>query len=262
MLKLLIFDLDGTLADTSQDIADAVNYALEPFGQRTFLVEEIKAMVGSGISKLLESLIPPNLSTSRRPLKKGGNIMDFEKGGDERRFEKRKNNGELEKGRGGNAKIIPVAREQTREIVVNRFLKYYSKHLLDNTKAYPHVKETLSKLGDYKKTVLSNNIEEYSKRILDELELSNFFDIIWGSDSVREKKPSPVPILDLLTKFNVAKDEAVIIGDSNYDIEAGKAAGIKIIGVAYGFRSLEFLKGADLIIDRFANSKSIFSSPT
>ncbi|NIO19628.1 MAG: HAD hydrolase-like protein, partial [Candidatus Aenigmarchaeota archaeon] len=36
MLKLLIFDLDGTLADTSRDIADAINYALRPFGQRTF----------------------------------------------------------------------------------------------------------------------------------------------------------------------------------------------------------------------------------
>jgi phosphoglycolate phosphatase len=58
MIKLLIFDLDGTLADTSQDIADAINYAMEPFGQRKYSVEETKAMVGSGISKLLESLPP------------------------------------------------------------------------------------------------------------------------------------------------------------------------------------------------------------
>ena len=56
MLKLLIFDLDGTLADTGRDISDALNYALEPFGQKKYSVEETKAMVGSGISNLLESL--------------------------------------------------------------------------------------------------------------------------------------------------------------------------------------------------------------
>ena len=58
MIKLLIFDLDGTLADTGQDITNALNYALEPFGVREYSVEETKAMVGSGISRLLKSLIP------------------------------------------------------------------------------------------------------------------------------------------------------------------------------------------------------------
>jgi len=51
MLKLLIFDLDGTLADTGQDITNALNYALNPFGVREFSVAETKSMVGSGISK-------------------------------------------------------------------------------------------------------------------------------------------------------------------------------------------------------------------
>jgi phosphoglycolate phosphatase len=209
MLKLLIFDLDGTLADTSQDITDAVNHALEPVGQRVFSVEEVKAMVGSGISKLLESLIPPN-----PPLLRGGTT-------------------------------------NPKELVTGRFLDYYSKHLLDNTKAYPHVKETLSKLGNYKKAVLSNKREEYSKKILEELGLLEYFDIVWGSDSVREKKPSPVPILDLLEKLNMLKKEAAVIGDSNYDVDAGRAAGVQVIGVTYGFRSIEFLKDADFIIDSF-----------
>ena len=57
MIKLLIFDLDGTLADTGHDITNALNYALEPFGVREYSVEETKAMVGSGISKLLAELI-------------------------------------------------------------------------------------------------------------------------------------------------------------------------------------------------------------
>ena len=202
MLKLLIFDLDGTLTDTAQDIADAINYALKPFSPKIYSVEETKAMVGSGISKLLESLLPNKDAISK-------------------------------------------------EAVTKRFLEYYANHLLDNTKVYPHVKETLSKLSGYKKAVVSNKRELFSKTILDRLGISEFFDIIFGSDSVPEKKPSPVPILKLLEISNVTRNEALIIGDSNYDIESGRAAGIKTVAVTYGFRSREVLKDADFIIDSF-----------
>ena len=218
MLKLLIFDLDGTLADTSRDIADALNYALKPFRQKTYSVEETRAIVGSGISSLLESLIPPHPRLIKGESKNG---------------------------------LENDSREDAKEVVTGRFLEYYSEHLLDNTKAYPHVKETLSKLRDYKKAVVSNKREAYSKEILNRLGLLQYFDAVLGSDSVREKKPSPVPILDLLKKFNISRDETIITGDSNYDIEAGKAAGIRVIGVTYGFRSMEFLEGADIIIDSF-----------
>ena len=203
MLKLLIFDLDGTLADTSKDITDAVNYAVKPFGVKPLSVSEVKARVGSGLTKLIESLIP-----------------------EERDF-------------------------SAKEEAVKRFLEYYSIHLLDYTKPYPQAKETLSKLGAYKKAVISNKREVLSKKVLEGLGLLKFFDVVLGSDSVPERKPSPVPIFELLKRFGVSKDEAVIIGDSNYDIEAGKAAGIKTIAVTYGYRDREVLKGADFIIDNF-----------
>lgn len=209
MLKLLIFDLDGTLTDTAQDIADAINYALKPFGQRTYSVEETKAMVGSGISKLLESLLPATPGP-----REGGE---------------------------------PSAKET----VTNRFLDYYAEHLLDNTIVYPHVKETLSKLYNYINVVVSNKRESFSKSILDGLGILKYFDIVLGSDSVPEKKPSPVPILKLLERYSITRDEAVIIGDSNYDIEAGRAAGVKTIAVTYGFRGREVLKDSDVIIDSF-----------
>jgi len=210
MIKLLIFDLDGTLADTGQDITNALNYALEPFGAREYSLEETKAMVGSGISKLLESLIPTNPP-------------------------------------GGVNKGIANAKEE----VTGRFLEYYDNHLIDNTVAYPHVQETLARLDGYKKGILSNKREIYSKQVLEGINIIQYFDCVWGSDSVREKKPSPVPVLDMLEHFNVSQSEAVMIGDSNYDIEAGKEAGIKVIAVTYGFRPIEMLKDADVIIDSF-----------
>ena len=213
MIKLLIFDLDGTLADTGQDITNALNYALDPFGVREYSLEETKAMVGSGISKLLESLIPDDSPVA---------------------IEMRNNNG-----------------QKPEDLVLSRFLEYYDNHLIDNTDAYPHVKETLARLNEYKKSVLSNKREIYSKRVLEGLDIMQYFDLVWGSDSVREKKPSPVPVLDMLNHFNVSESEAVLVGDSNYDVEAGKAAGIKVIGATYGFGSRESLKDADYIIDSF-----------
>jgi phosphoglycolate phosphatase len=215
MLKLLIFDLDGTLADTSQDITNALNHAMKPFGTRTYSVDETKAMVGSGISRLVESLVP--------------------------------------------VQTDQVKDTEAKKRAVARFLEHYDHHLTDNTLLYTGVKETLSRLGTYKKAVLSNKREKYSRDLLETLGILNYFDLVWGSDSVREKKPSPVPILDLMNEFGVSKGETAIIGDSNYDIEAGMAAEIKTIGVTYGFRSREFLKDADTIVDRFEDLLAVLS---
>ena len=206
MIKLLIFDLDGTLVDTAQDITDAVNYALKPFSQRAYSVEETKAMVGSGISKLMESLVLA-----------------------------------------GTPPCSPLAPKTA----LDRFIEYYTAHLLDYTRPYPGVNETLLKLGDYKKVVISNKREAMSKGVLEGLGLLKFFEIVLGGDSVAENKPSPVPVLEVLKRLGVPKQEAVMIGDSNYDIESAHSAGIKIIAVTYGFRKKDVLKDADFMIDSF-----------
>ncbi len=210
MIKLLIFDLDGTLLDTSKDITHAVNYAVESFGVQPLSIETIKSMVGSGISNLIEELISPHVSKR-----------------DETAFFK------------------------VKDEAIKKFLEYYSVHLLDNTIPYHGVKDTLSKLVHYKKAVISNKRKVFSEKILDGFGLSAFFDVILGSDSVPERKPSPVPIFEVLKRLHIPKGEAVIIGDSNFDIEAGKAAGIKTIAVTYGFRVREVLKEADFIINAF-----------
>ena len=202
MIKLIIFDLDGTLIDSSVDITNAINYAIGPYGGRPLTVKETISIVGEGITKLIERLIEMNGITADR------------------------------------------------DVVVDMFLKHYSDHLVDNSPAYPGVKETLQKLDDYKKAVISNKREALSQKILDELDLSQYLDLVVGSDTTPERKPSPVPVLHVLSKFGVRPEEAVIVGDSNFDIEAGKAAGIRTVAVTYGYRPLEMLKDADFKIDR------------
>ncbi len=207
-IRLIIFDLDGTLADTSIDITNALNYAIEPYNLKKMSVEKTISMVGGGLTRLVEKL----LGTDMAPLKPE---------------------------------------------VLSRFLEYYSEHLTVFTRPYPGVFETLQELGDYKKAVVSNKRENLSRRLLEDLELSRFFDVILGSDSVDEKKPSPKPILHVLDNLAVRKTDAVIVGDSNYDIEAGRAAGIITVAAAYGFREKSFLADADYMIDSFGEIKSI-----
>jgi len=212
MIKLIIFDLDGTIADTSVDITNALNYALEPFGVKRYSVEEVKSMVGSGITRLITSLIPEGHLT-----------------------------------------------EENRRLSVDRFTEFYSSHLLDNTLLYRGVRETLQSLNRYTKVVLSNKRTGYSKEILEGLGVAGYFDRILGSDSVREKKPSPVPVLDIMEECRVEKDETIMVGDSNYDIQAASAAGIKVVAVTYGFRARETLKDADYMIEDFSELPGLLS---
>jgi phosphoglycolate phosphatase len=55
-------------------------------------------------------------------------------------------------------------------------------------------------------------------------------------------------------------EETVIVGDSNYDIEAGRAAGIKTIAVSYGFRDVSLLQDADIVMHRFQDLQDVLMS--
>jgi phosphoglycolate phosphatase len=199
-IKLIMFDLDGTLVDTAQDITNALNFAIKPYDIRSLTAEDTIKLVGEGVSRLVEKV----LSAEKMFLKKD---------------------------------------------VMERFIEYYSKHLSDNSKEYPYVRETLENLTDFRKAVISNKREAPSKRLLEELGLSEYFDLIIGSDTVGERKPSPDPILYAVTRLGSNPEESIIVGDSNYDIEAGEKAGVKTIAVSYGYRHRESLTEADYIID-------------
>lgn len=60
--KLAIFDLDGTILDTLEDLADAMNYALGEHGYPGRTIEEVRRFVGNGIRKLIERAVPAGLA--------------------------------------------------------------------------------------------------------------------------------------------------------------------------------------------------------
>jgi phosphoglycolate phosphatase len=155
----------------------------------------------------------------------------------------------------GLTRMVEKAVGPERQAIVpkflERFLAHYSAHLADYTVPYPGVRETLPKLTGYRKAVISNKKEVLSRQLLDVLGLSVFFECVLGSDSVEERKPSPKPLRYILELFSADPREAVMIGDSNFDIEAGRAAGVRTVAVSYGYRGKDFLQGADVIISSF-----------
>lgn len=195
-----MFDLDGTLVNTAQDITNALNFAINPYGMKILTIEDTIQLIGEGISRLVE-------------------------------------------------KILSVETMHLKSEIMNRFLEYYSEHLIEHSKEYPHVKETLENLTTAKKAVISNKREDLSKRLLEELGLSEYFDLIIGSDTAGERKPSAVPVLYIISRLGLSPEVSIIVGDSNYDIEAGKKAGVKTVAVTYGYRPRESLTEADYIID-------------
>lgn len=64
MKKAVIFDLDGTLLNTLDDLADSTNYALSKFGYPTRTIEEVRQFVGNGVAKLIERAIPEGENNS------------------------------------------------------------------------------------------------------------------------------------------------------------------------------------------------------
>jgi phosphoglycolate phosphatase len=136
-----------------------------------------------------------------------------------------------------------------RDNVIKEFLDYYSEHLTDYSRIYPHVRETLERLIGYKKAVISNKRENLSSKLLENLDLLKYFDIVVGSDTTSEKKPSPVPVIYVIKKFGLTPGESIMVGDSNYDIESGKKAGVKTVAVTYGYKEKQYLRDADYIID-------------
>src|SRR4030042_2278761 len=71
-IKLIIFDLDGTLVDTSRDITNALNYAIKPYGLKDLTIEDTIKMVGEGITRLIEKVLGDH-----KPQKKDDVIKRF-----------------------------------------------------------------------------------------------------------------------------------------------------------------------------------------
>jgi phosphoglycolate phosphatase len=156
---------------------------------------------------------------------------------------------------------LPEYSQEDQKKGLECFLDYNFNHIIDKTRLYPEVTETLKTLKDrgYILTVASNKGESHCKEILRLLKADHFFSAILGAESASERKPSPAPIFHLIQQFNASTSETVMVGDSINDIKAGKSAGVLTIGCEYGYGSNDELKEADVIISSFEQIVALLS---
>lgn len=134
------------------------------------------------------------------------------------------------------------------------FLDYYKGHMLDNTLPYPGVRECLDALHGYSLAVLTNKPVKFSEAIIAGLNLSPYFQFVYGGNSFEKKKPDPVGLHTLLRDFNLSPRELMLIGDSDVDIQTARNAGTLSCGVTYGFGSARLPESApDLLLDSLAD---------
>ena len=90
-----------------------------------------------------------------------------------------------------------------------------------------------------------------AKKLLSQLNLLHYFDLVLGGDSLDHPKPHPASLLHALAYYDVLPDQAVMIGDSRNDVEAAHAAGMACIALTYGYNHGEPLQACapDLLLD-------------
>ncbi len=136
----------------------------------------------------------------------------------------------------------PEASEEEVRRALEHFLAHYSEHKLDHTRAYPGIPEALEQLqqAGVRMAVLTNKPVRVSGAILGGLELSRYFERVYGGNSFEQKKPNPVGVETLLSELGIAPERAMIVGDSSVDVRTARNAGIKVCGVTYGFQPESF----------------------
>ena len=116
------------------------------------------------------------------------------------------------------------------------FLRHYETVMLDDTRPYPGVVETLTALMDQgaRLAVCTNKPEEPARRILTATGLAPFFEGVVGGDTLPTRKPAPEPVFHAMGLLGAST--AVFVGDSEIDAAAAQAAGLPFFLFTEGYR--------------------------
>lgn len=132
------------------------------------------------------------------------------------------------------------------EKLVSDYRTYYRTFLTQKTRIFPEVKETLQKLKEQGKliSIATSKKTAFARLSCKFLSIEPYIDLFIGDDMVTKKKPDPEMLHMTLKKLTTKKSDAVMIGDSTFDIEMGNAIGMDTIAVTWGAHAKEILATA------------------
>ena len=219
-VRLLVFDLDGTLINSCGDIIDSANATLRELGRPALPGEVIASYVGNGAPVLVERVLA----------RSNGHAPDDP----------------------AAAAALRSGEEYRRALA--EFLRIYDRNKLARTRLYPGVESTLRRFhSHYRLAVLTNKPERMSREILCGLGIAELFARIYGGDSFPTKKPDPEGLLRICAELEIRPDAALMVGDSAVDIRAGENAGCHTCALSYGMGTATLAEvTAELRLDAFA----------
>jgi phosphoglycolate phosphatase len=194
-LRAVLLDLDGTLLDTVEDIAKALNRALTEIRFAALPAAEVRNMIGGGAPTLIDRAIA----------RLGGAANTDSRAILLQRFEF--HYGRLHRLKLARARVYPGAAQGLRE---------------------------LQELG-LKLAVVTNKARPFAVELLNQLGLGEWIDLVVGGECCPRRKPSPEPLLFACSGLDIESREALMVGDSVNDVVAARAAGIPVVCVPYGY---------------------------
>ena len=193
----ILFDLDGTLVDTAPDLMMAHNHVMKKFGYPTKSTEDIRNLVGKGAGALI-----------------GRSIWGQAK----KEFSK-------------------VLDEKIKEEMVKEFVSFYGKNIVNESTLVTGVKEFLiwCKEQNISMAVCTNKQEHLSNDLLKKIGIYDFFEYVAGSDTFDYCKPDPRHLTNVVEILDGDIKKTIMIGDSETDANAAKAAEIPVILLENGY---------------------------
>ncbi len=225
-MKLLIFDLDGTLLDTLDDLWASVNHALAQFSLPLRSKCEVRQFLGNGIQALVHRSLAAPHGMCQLPATPGD--ADMSEGEEE--F------------------VSPLLEQRVLEV----FRRYYLEHSLDCTRPYPGIGDMLQQCRreGFMTAIVSNKVDA-AVRELHRRFFAATIDVAIGEQQPQiRRKPAPDMVFEAMKRLGADKRQSIYVGDSEVDLATARNAGLPCVAVAWGFRGHEFLaeSGAETII--------------
>ena len=196
-IRAVLFDLDGTLADTLADLASATNWALQQVGCPPCTVDSYRYKVGDGAREMCE-------------------------------------------------RALPADKQVLTDQVLKLMRLHYDEHCFDLTRLNPGIADLISALTQRRLSlaVLSNKPDEFTKRVIAHYFQPSPFAIVRGQLPNVPLKPDPTAALQIAQELGIQPAHWLYLGDTNTDMHTARAAGMRPIGVLWGFRDRAELLGS------------------
>ena len=193
----ILFDLDGTLVNTAPDLMLAHNHVMKKYGYNERELSDIKKLAGKG-SKVMLSRSMHELAELSGKIKKTDDVI---------------------------------------EIMTKEFIDYYSKNIANESTLKNGLLNFLSwcKKNSISMAVCTNKQEYLSIDLLKKIKIYDFFDYVAGGDTFNHNKPNPKHLTDTIEIIGGNIKKTLMIGDSETDSNAAKAASIPFVLIEDGY---------------------------